>query len=42
MEYDDNTLDNLQICERELSNHKWVPLDEYAEFAEKACCGTQN
>lgn len=41
MKLDDQSLDSINICERELTDGKWVPLSDYLSFAQEHSFGTQ-
>lgn len=41
MKYEPDFLSTLKLCERELSDHKWIPLEEYHEFVKENADGTQ-
>jgi len=41
MEFDSAALDQLKICQKEISDYKWVPLEEYEAFCKDNSIGTQ-
>ena len=41
MDYEEAALANISICDREIIEYQWVPLEEYKAFGEKYCSGTQ-
>lgn len=41
MKWNESSFDSLKLCERELSDGKWVSLDNYRKFAQDNSFGTQ-
>ena len=41
MDFQEGELQNIKVCEREISEFQFVPLKECKEFGEKHCSGTQ-